>query len=387
MTSFLLVLVATLLAGRTLPVVGVLVDLTLVQSAIAKGAVCLDGSPPGYHLHRGYGSGVNSWLIQLEGGGWCNNVRTCIFRKTTRRGSSRLMEKTLPFTGILSNMPEENPDFYNWNRVKIRYCDGASFSGEGYDPVHGLFFRGQRIWSAVIEELLSKGMHQAQRALLSGCSAGGLSTILHCDEFKALFPSGTVAKCLADAGMFLDVPDVAGVHALRSMFEGVVNLQGVAKNLPLSCTSRMDPTSCFFPQNLINHVQAPVFLLNSAYDIWQIMESVAPPAADPAGSWMMCKRSHATCSSQQISILQGFRNQMLNAVKGFSMEGSNGLFINSCFVHCQSEDQDTWFSHGSSSLRNKRIAEAVGAWFFQRGGGFKAIDCAYPCDTSCRNQN
>jgi hypothetical protein len=21
------------------------------------------------------------------------------------------------------------PDFYNWNRVKLRYCDGASFTG------------------------------------------------------------------------------------------------------------------------------------------------------------------------------------------------------------------------------------------------------------------
>lgn len=29
-------------------------------------AVCLDGTLPGYHLHRGYGSGANSWLIQLE---------------------------------------------------------------------------------------------------------------------------------------------------------------------------------------------------------------------------------------------------------------------------------------------------------------------------------
>lgn len=29
-------------------------------------AVCLDGSLPGYHFHRGYGSGSNSWLIQLE---------------------------------------------------------------------------------------------------------------------------------------------------------------------------------------------------------------------------------------------------------------------------------------------------------------------------------
>jgi hypothetical protein len=28
--------------------------------------VCLDGSVPGYHLHRGFGSGANSWLVNLE---------------------------------------------------------------------------------------------------------------------------------------------------------------------------------------------------------------------------------------------------------------------------------------------------------------------------------
>ena len=26
-------------------------------------------------------------------------------------------------------------DFYNWNRVKLRYCDGASFAGEGQNEV------------------------------------------------------------------------------------------------------------------------------------------------------------------------------------------------------------------------------------------------------------
>lgn len=29
-------------------------------------AVCLDGSPPAYHLDRGFGTGIKSWLIQLE---------------------------------------------------------------------------------------------------------------------------------------------------------------------------------------------------------------------------------------------------------------------------------------------------------------------------------
>ena len=43
------------------------------------------------------------------------------------------------------------------------------------------------------------------QALLSGCSAGGLASILHCDEFRDLFPKTTRVKCLSDAGLFLDV--------------------------------------------------------------------------------------------------------------------------------------------------------------------------------------
>jgi hypothetical protein len=168
-------------------------------------AVCLDGSLPGYHLHRGFGSGANSWLVNLEGGGWCNDVKSCVFRKSSRRGSSNHMESQLQFTGIMSNRPEENPDFYNWNRVKVRYCDGGSFTGDGADASAGLYFRGQRIWQAAMDDLMAQGMRYANQALLSGCSAGGVSTILHCDEFRGLFSGSTNVKCLADAGMFLDL--------------------------------------------------------------------------------------------------------------------------------------------------------------------------------------
>ncbi|KAI3951750.1 hypothetical protein MKW98_013808, partial [Papaver atlanticum] len=86
-----------------------MVDLTLIQGATDKGAVCLDGTVPGYHLDRGFGSGANSWLIQLEGGGWCNTIRNCVYRQTTRRGSSKFMEKKILFTGILSDKAEQNP--------------------------------------------------------------------------------------------------------------------------------------------------------------------------------------------------------------------------------------------------------------------------------------
>lgn len=95
-----------------------------------------------------------------------------------------------------------------------------------------LYFRGQRIWLTAMQDLMAKGMQNADQvsidhllfiqyfiisfeshncfictsiqALLSGCSAGGLASILHCDEFRDLFPKTTKVKCLSDAGMFLD---------------------------------------------------------------------------------------------------------------------------------------------------------------------------------------
>ncbi|KAL2231339.1 pectin acetylesterase 12-like [Sesamum indicum] len=371
-------------SAAAVPPNALMVGLTLVQGAADKGAVCLDGTLPGYHLHRGFGTGANSWLIQLEGGGWCNNLRSCIYRKTTHRGSSKYFEKVIPFTGILSNKPEENPDFFNWNRVKVRYCDGASFSGDSENKAAGLQFRGQKIWLAAMEELMSKGMRNADQALLSGCSAGGLASVLHCDEFRTLFPISTKVKCLADAGLFMDATDVSGGHTLRSFFAGVVSLQDVQKNLPSACTDHLDPTSCFFPQNLIANIKTPMFILNTAYDSWQLQESLAPPTADPQGNWRDCKMNNERCSASQIQFLQGFRTRMLNAVKGFSTSRQNGLFINSCFAHCQSERQDTWFADDSPIVNDKPVAIAVGDWYFDRAS-VKAIDCAYPCDRTCHN--
>lgn len=178
--------------------------------------------------------------------------------------------------------------------------------------------------------------------------------------------------------------DVSGGRALRNLFGGVVGLQGVRNNLPRTCTNHLDPTSCFFPQNLIANIKTPLFLLNAAYDSWQVQASLAPPSADPHGTWHDCKNNHALCSSSQIQFLQGFRNNMLNAIKGFSHYPQSGLFVNSCFAHCQSERQDTWFSDNSPLIGNKPIALAVGDWYFDRSS-IKDIDCAYPCDKTCHN--
>jgi len=87
-------------------------------------------------------------------------------------------------------------DFYNWNRVKLRYCDGGSFMGDSiytnsvcllfgcnciYETMFALwstslpfgicpflqstvlYFSGQRIWDAIITDLLGKGLARAEK--------------------------------------------------------------------------------------------------------------------------------------------------------------------------------------------------------------------------------
>ncbi|XP_037478590.1 pectin acetylesterase 3-like [Triticum dicoccoides] len=364
-------------------VADMMVPITFLNASVEKGAVCMDGTPAAYHLDPGSGAGSKSWIVNLEGGGWCNNARTCRFRTRTHHGSSNFMERQIAFTGIMSASPAENPDFYNWNRVKIRYCDSASFAGDTFDKGTGLYFRGQRIWEEAIQHLLSIGMASADRALLTGCSAGGLAAILHCDQFGAFFAGrSTTVKCLADAGLFLDAVDVSGGRSLRSYYGDIVAMQGMAPNLPPTCTDHLDATSCFFPQNIIDSIKIPIFLLNAAYDVWQIEESLAPSKADPSRAWRACKFNRSACNASQINFLQGFRDQMVASVRGFSGSKSNGLFINSCFAHCQSELPATW--NGTPAIQNKRIAKSVGDWYFGRAE-VKAIDCPYPCDNTCRN--
>jgi hypothetical protein len=104
--------------------------------------------------------------------------------------------------GLLSDNCTKNPDFCNFNRVFMKYCDGNSFSGnrDAAVPVVGtdgkskdLFFRGRRILDETLAALKAgHGLGSADSVLLTGCSAGGLSTFLHTDyvgeQLKAIAP-------------------------------------------------------------------------------------------------------------------------------------------------------------------------------------------------------
>ncbi|CAL4953293.1 unnamed protein product [Urochloa decumbens] len=294
-----------------------LVELTLLANAREKGAgMSLLGC-------------IVIYCIKTQGGAWCNTTEDCSDRRLTDLGSSKFM-KAIGFEGILSNNRSQNPYFYNWNKVDFRYCDGGSFAGDADGKDRNgtkLFFRGLRIWEAVVDELMGKGLATAKQALLSGCSAGGLAALLHCDNFRARFPQEVPVKCLSDAAFFLD----------KGFIRTMVHARSQENNL-IRDGSRVAKLT---------------------------FETVVPPKLR----------------------LHGFRKKLLDDLKVAQYKRDWGLFIDSCFNHCQTPFRISWHSRISLRLGNKTIAEAFGDWYFGRGHGVKEIDCEYPCiNPTCRSQ-
>ncbi|TQE02830.1 hypothetical protein C1H46_011559 [Malus baccata] len=339
-----------------------LIDLTLLHSAKDRGALCLDGSLPGYHFQKGFGSGAKNWLLFIEGGGWCNTIESCILRKHMHLGSSKHMGRRVHFTGILSPYPDHNPGFFNWNRVRIQYCDGAFIAGHPDNELKNgteLFFRGRLIWEAIMDELSSFGLSKAEQALLSGCSSGGLAALIHCDEFRHLLPKDATVKCLGDASFFLDEKDVLHNPTMRSLFRDVVNLQGLAKSLNKDCVARMEPERCIFPEEMVKNIKTPVFHVQSAYDFWQIQNTLIPKASDPHSHWQKCRLNIYNCNSTQVEILLGFRGSLLKALNEFEKNKGGGMFISSCFIHCQTLMTEIWHSPKSLRIKNKIFGASV----------------------------
>ncbi|KAL6279271.1 hypothetical protein ACE6H2_016152 [Prunus campanulata] len=223
----LLVCLLILLKAESHPV-----GITLVENAVAKGAVCLDGSAPAYYFDKGFGAGVNNWLVHIE--------------------------------------------------------------------ATNLHFRGARVFRAIIDDLLAKGMKNAH--------------------------------------------------------------SGSAKNLPASCTSKLSPGLCFFPQNVLPVIRTPIFLLNAAYDSWQIKNILAPDIADPKGAWKKCKLDIKNCSPSQLQTMQG--------------EYQNPPFHQQAILRRLKLIE---------SFIGPTIGKAVGDWYHDRTP-FQKTDCAYPCNPTCKNR-
>ena len=99
------------------------------------------------------------------------------------------------------------------NAIYLPYGDGASFSGYRAEswPVPGktenLTFRGIKNLDAAVEFAMAHGMDAATELVITGVSAGGLSTFLHMDRIAARVrrnSPGVKVRGAPVVGFFLD---------------------------------------------------------------------------------------------------------------------------------------------------------------------------------------
>ena len=229
-------------------------------------ALCLDGTVGGYYVRPGRGAGASTFLIELEGGGWCVSDADCLSRASTDIGSSAHWPATgVPgmdggANGLFSNDCTVNPRFCNATMIHANYCDGASFAGhlDSPVPVSGktIFFRGRDILDSTLSAALSvEGMDHATAVVLKGCSAGGLATILHvdyvADVVRAAVP-GVVVVGLPDAGVFLDHNNTQGKASYTPLYQWVAQAQNVTPSVDAGCVAHYEGTGelwkCFMAQ-------------------------------------------------------------------------------------------------------------------------------------------
>ena len=349
---------------------------TLPQDvADAFGAACLDGSPPQYELFRNESS--QKWILFLEGGGWCYGQtpnatkKSCAGRggfvwpptSEIQSGSASKNEAaadrsafggSADIGGIMAQDPAINPDFHSWNKVFVHYCDGASFGGFATDPVAvstrdgkpaQMWLRGRGNFNAMISYLqLTLGMDKATEVILSGGSAGGLAVFYNLDHLATLLPRTTRLTGFPDAGFFLDGARASdGAHAYRDAFIGADPVWNVTASggTNLACLADQSPGEewkCLMAPYIAKYVSTPYFVLNSAYDAWQ-MGNILATACLPAPN-------RAPCSAYENTTLLAYHNQFLVDIKAVTNgKPKNGVFIDGCYVHeqnvnyCSGEEQ------------------------------------------------
>jgi len=222
----------------------------------------------------------------MEGGGWCISLEDCAKRSTTGTGTSKWNPEMTDFQGMvdgwgawyLSNSTDINPMMATWTKVLVKYCDGASWAGYNSTPTFyrgkQLHFKGKANLDSLIGSLKANSAFKfdtASDVVVSGGSAGGLSTYLHTDTFRAALPSSTKVVGMPDAGFFID-NDVSTASGWRAQSIWAATAQNTtASALPacLAAYGSSESWKCFFAQYVAPFVQSPLFALQSMYDAYQ----------------------------------------------------------------------------------------------------------------------
>jgi hypothetical protein len=379
--------------------------LKLLSPTIHPDARCLDGSMGGYYVSDAPAKDPTTFLIHLQGGGWCVSLEDCASRAGGHYGSSRSWtsgacpdNNNMPCwadnpTGVpagLGGNASESPLFADAVHIWVPYCDGASFSGGGdsiqFNSTLALHFRGRAILDAVLDELVAaEGLAAATAVLLKGCSAGGQAVYIHADRVAArvaaVAPSARFAAA-PGAGLFLNVTAFGGAASFATVYKWIAATQNVSASLGAACTAARAPGDawqCFLAPVALGYVATPLFISNSLVDSCaaEFVMCLACDARVPAGLPF-------ACSAAQLAYLSGYRADMVAVVAPvLAARPQHGAFLQACWTHIVEDDAVAW---GVTRVAGQTQAETFAAWWRRdNSAATVAVDGEWGSNPSCSN--
>merc|ERR1712166_668007 len=196
-----------------------------------------------------------------------------------------------------------------------------------------LWMRGRNNFDGLVSYLQTDlGMGDATEVILSGGSAGGLAVFYNLDHLATLLPEGVRLTGFPDAGFFLDAQNVQGEYLYRSYFQSadpVWNVTGSGgTNLKCLAAHTDEKWKCLMAPYIAPHIETPFFVMNSAYDAWQ-MRHVLQTQCIPAPN-------RGPCSADQNATMQSFHDKFVKDIASVTDgKPKNGVYVDSCYVHEQ----------------------------------------------------
>ncbi len=361
-----------------------------------QAAVCLDGTPSGFYVAPG---DKRRFVIYIAGGGWCYTPADCAYRAAhTDIGSSQNWTSSMSGSGILSSDGNNvNPMFASFTRVYVPYCDGFSFMGHRASPVtvgsQTLYFRGHANLQRTLDELDRQfQLKAATDVLVAGCSAGGLSTILHVDRVRAFVPNALRVAGVPDSGFFLNATNLYGQFDYGAQMAAGWRLHNASAGANAACLKALGHSpSCSMAPYVAPLVASPLFLLNSFLDSWQ-MGNVVGDGVSETASWQAHCVNHGArqCNATELAVANSFAQQ-LTAQATAAAKATDGYALDSCWTHCQAISDFEWqhFEIGGVNVR-----DTVEIWWQQLplnvpSALFRLVDCTMSvvgqtnCNPSC----
>lgn len=348
---------------------------------------CLDGSPYNFYFKRGKNEGKDKYLIFFEGGAWCGYngddvIKSCVSRSETMLGTSNLFLNKLSFFPfltryfkILSSSEEKNPEFHNWNKIVLRYCDGVGFIGNTDKPVNItnydgkgknkiLYFRGMQ---NVLETLnflrkndkLNTNFYHAKELVLSGSSAGGQAVLTYSNFIKKHFEHignyNVKLYAIADSGVFLNHYNFESQKFLQrkmwlELANYIENNEIIKDYCDFTLTSQASNfTNCFFADHFIDKIKIPVLLLQSVYDSYAIKRVIG---IDCFINKLYSNGKLEGCPEDLIAEIDDYKTKLI-----LKLSKLNSNFVNFYMPDCVGHNYLSWSNAYDLPLINENIKD------------------------------